>query len=63
MTDAPPRVFVFAGGVGSFTFGVLMSNGWRDDYAGPVAFGLALMVLALALAGLFLWVRRTPPQQ
>jgi len=54
---------VFAAGVGSLTFGVLMSSGWRDDNAAPVAFGLALMILALQLAGLLLWLRRTPPPQ
>ena len=38
----------FAFGVGFFTFGVLMSNGWRDDYAAPAAAGLAFIMLALA---------------
>jgi hypothetical protein len=50
---------VFAGGVGSLTFGLLMSSGWRDDYAIPVAFGLGLMMLALQLAGLLWWLRRS----
>jgi hypothetical protein len=50
---------VFAAGVGTLTFGMLMGSGWRDDYAIPVAFGLALMILALQLTGLLFWLRRS----
>lgn len=40
-----------ANGVGWVAFGFFMMMGYRDDYAGPVAFGMASIALAAGLAG------------
>ena len=39
-----------ANGAGWFVFGALMMLGHRDDHAGPIAVGVAFMVLGAALA-------------
>jgi hypothetical protein len=54
--------FFLANGVGWMIFGILMREGWRDDHAGPVAVGLAFIVLALSLAATILWLRRALPR-
>ena len=57
---------LIAKGVGWMLFGMLMISNVRDDYAGAVAVGAALIVLGVGLAGSLAWTRRSqqiPPQQ
>ena len=49
-----------ANGVGWIAFGALMMNGQRDDHAGPVAIGVAFVILALGLLGTMYVTRRFP---
>jgi hypothetical protein len=53
---------LIANGVGWLLFGMLMSDGWRDDYAGPVAVGAAFIVLGVGIAGSLVWTRRQQQQ-
>ena len=41
--------FFVAFGVGWLIFGILMANGMRDDYAGPIAIGGASVVFGVSL--------------
>jgi len=49
---------LLANGVGWLSFGMGMVTGMRDDYAGPIAVGLASITLGLGLAGTWSVTRR-----
>ena len=50
--------FLIAKGVGWLLFGTLMVTRMRDDEAGPIAVGAALIVLGAGIAASLAWTRR-----
>ena len=52
-----------ANGFGWVIFGLLMMAGQRDDNAGPIAVGVAFIVLGAGLAASLAWTRRQQQQQ
>jgi hypothetical protein len=48
----------FATGIGMALFGMLMAAGFRDDNAGPIAVGVAFLVLGAGFVALMVWLRR-----
>jgi hypothetical protein len=51
-------IFISAG-VGFALFGMLMAARFSDNHAGPIAFGVGLLLLGTSFVTLIVWLRRS----